>query len=116
MLLGPIATRSRHRDQHADSDREISNMRLLETDTTAEVHTNMKSGEHSLSFAGLYGGGRDSGVAVMLPFRSSTNMSSGRMRSFCTPDGAMAMLLCAVRTLMPPPVPDTQPCAHNAAA
>lgn len=37
-------------------------------------------------------------------------MSSGAMRSFCTPDGAMTMRSCWARMLMPPPVPDTHPC------
>jgi hypothetical protein len=32
------------------------------------------------------------------------------MRSFCTPLGAITMVPPAACMLMPPPVPDTQPC------
>jgi hypothetical protein len=72
----------------------------------------MKRGEHSLSFGGRYGGGRAAGVSRTSPVApSSTNMSSGRMRSFCTPEGAITMLPSLALTEMPPPVPETHPCA-----
>ena len=38
-------------------------------------------------------------------------MSSWRMRSFWTPEGAMTIWSPTDRTLIPPPVPETQPCA-----
>lgn len=71
--------------------------------------TAMKSGEHSLSLGAGYGGGRASGISSTSPAVSSTNMSCGRMRSFCTPLGAMTMRPSPAFTEMPPPVPETQP-------
>jgi hypothetical protein len=70
----------------------------------------MKSGEHSLSFGALYGGGRATGVCTTEPLLLRTNMSSGAMRSFWTPEGAMTIWSPSAYTLIPPPVPDTHPC------
>lgn len=49
------------------------------------VHTDMNKGAHSLSFGALYGSGRDWGACRTSPSPSSTNISSGFMRSFGTP-------------------------------
>lgn len=76
--------------------------------------TSMNKGEHSESLGGLYGGGRVPGLLRMSPFMSKINMSAGRMRSFCTPEGAMTKQLDPLPSLLdrieiPPPVPDTHP-------
>jgi hypothetical protein len=51
---------------------------------------------------------RSSGERVTSPRASSSNIISGRISSFCTPDGAIRIWR-SMRSAMPPPVPLTQP-------
>ena len=62
----------------------------------------MNSGAHSLNFGGLYGGGRASGEVTTWPPVSRTNISSGCISSFGTPEGAMTMQSPTLIDIPPP--------------
>ena len=72
----------------------------------------MNNGLHSLTFAFLYGGGLSSGISLTPPSTSSKNISSGLIRSFYTPLGAITILSPTLMEI-PPPVPDTKFCSKQ---
>ena len=59
---------------------QVENVTICKLDET--VLTAMNNGEHSLSFGGLYGGGRGSGVWRVFPLLSNTKRSETCILSF----------------------------------